>query len=503
MSPSAAQSVDSPTRLADAAERRDNVAVRRLLSRSRTDVNTEGRDGTPALHWAVRFNDLDTASLLIRAGADVRQPNRYGVTPVTLAAQNANPAMIKLLVESGADVNVVDGAGETPLVAATAAGGLEAVEALVQAGATVDARDPAFRQSALMVAVRTNHPDLVRYFLAHGAEVDARTRIGETPKWVLPNSVPGFGHGIGIVRGGLPPRGSRPPVPGGLSALLYAARDGRLPSISLLLDAGADIDQADANGTTPLVTALANNHPDAARLLIERGANVKAADWYGRTALWAAVEARNMDVDNATFVNSVNRAPFLPVIRTLLQKGADVDARLTETPPIRRHMLPITGSLAWVDFTGQTPFVAAALAADLDVMRLLLDAGADPSVTTFDGTTALMAAAGVNWVVAQTYDDGPAARLAAVRLCVDQGLDVNAVNAMGLTALHGAANRGSDDIIRFLAEKGARLDAKDKENRTPLNWAEGVFLATHPAVAKPTSIALLTSLMGGTPAPHP
>src|SRR5262245_38597257 len=287
-SSSAAQRVDSPTLLADAAERRNNVEVRRLASRPRVDVNAEGHDGTPALHWSVRFNDLETASLLIRAGADVRKPNRYGLTPVSLAAQNADPAMIKLLVESGADVNATDAAGETPLVAATAAGGLAAVEALVQAGATVDARDRAFQQSALMVAVRTNHPDLVRYFLANGAQVDARTRIGETPKWVLPNSVPGFGHGIGIVRGGLPPRGSRPPVPGGLSALLYAARDGRLPSIRLLLDAGADIDESDANGTTPLVTALANNHPDAALLLIERGADIKAADWYGRTALWAA-----------------------------------------------------------------------------------------------------------------------------------------------------------------------------------------------------------------------
>jgi ankyrin repeat protein len=499
VAPGAAQSADTRTRLADAAERRDRATVRRLVSRPRVDVNAAGRDGTPALHWAVRFNDLETAALLIRAGADVRKPNRYGLMPVSLAAQNANPAMIKLLVESGADVNATDAAGETPLVAATAIGGLSAVEALVEAGATVDARDRVFQQSALMVAVRFNHPDLVRYFLAHGAQVNARTRVGETPKWVLPNSVPGFGHGIGIVRGGLPPRGSRPLVPGAMSPLLYAARDGRRESMRLLLDAGADIDQTDANGITPLLMAISNNHPETALLLVERGADVRAMDWYGRTALWAAVEARNMDVDNATFVNSVDRGPFLPLIRELLRAGSDVNARLIETPPIRRHMLPITGSLAWVDFTGQTPFLAAALAADLDVMRMLLEAGADPRIPTFEGTTALMAAAGVNWVMAQTYDEGPAARLAAVRLCVDMGLDVNAVNAMGLTAIHGAANRGSDDIIGFLAQKGARLDVKDKEGRTPLNWAEGVFLATHPAVAKPSSITLITSLLASTP----
>ena len=248
-----------------------------------------------------------------------------------------------------------------------------------------------------------------------------------------------------------------------MTPLLYAARDGRIESAKLLLERGAAIDAADANGITPLLTAIANNHPAMALLLIERGANVRAVDWYGRTPLWAAVEARNMDVDNATFVNSVDRAPLLPVIEALLAKGVDVNARMLEHPPIRRHMLPITGTLAWVDFTGQTAFLAAALAADLDVMRLLLKHGADPRIPTFGGTTALMAAAGVNWVVDQTFDEGPAARLAAVTLCHELGLDVNAVNSMGLTALHGAANRGSDDIIRFLVEKGARLDVKDKE----------------------------------------
>src|SRR6185295_15060598 len=145
---------------------------------------------------------------------------------------------------------------------------------------------------------RANHPDLVRYFLAHGAEVNARTRIGETPKWVLPNSVPGFGHGIGIVRGGLPERGSRYLIPGAMTPLMYAARDGRLESARLLLEAGAAIEQPDANAITPLIAAIANNHPDVARLLIERGANVNAVDWYGRTPLWTAVDARNMDFDN-------------------------------------------------------------------------------------------------------------------------------------------------------------------------------------------------------------
>jgi uncharacterized protein len=229
-------------------------------------------------------------------------------------------------------------------------------------------------------------------------------------------------------------------------------------------------------------------------LLIDRGADIKAVDWYGRTALWAAVETRNMDVDNATFVNSIDRAPFLDLIQLLIERGADVNARTKEVPPIRRDFLRITGSLSWVDFTGQTPFVTAALAGDLTVMKLLLKHGADPHIPTFSGTTALMAAAGVNWVVDQTFDEGQPALLEAVKLCVELGMDINAVNAMGLTALHGAANRGSDEIIRYLVQQGARVDVKDAEGRTPLSWAEGVFLATHPARPKPNSIELLKQL---------
>jgi uncharacterized protein len=493
---------EADTRLADAARAREMAQVRRLLQQPGIDVNAPGQDGTPALHWVVRVNDVELAALLIRAGADPRRANRYGLLPLSLAAQNANAAMIRLLAESGADANATDAAGETPLVAATERGSVDAVQALIDAGAVADARDRTFQQSALMVAVRANHPPLVKLFLDKGVDVNARTRTGDVPRWTLPNSVPGFGHGVGIIRGGLPERGSRVPIPGAMSPLLYAARDGRIESAKLLLDRGAAIDQADANGITPLLMAISNNRPEMAHLLIERGANVRAVDWYGRTPLWAAVEARNMDVDNSTFVNNVDRAPLLPLIETLLAKGVDVNARMQESAPIRRHMLPTTGTLAWVDFTGQTPFVAAALVADLDVMRLLLKHGADPNLPTFGGTTALMAAAGVNWVFDQTADHGPAARLDAVKLCHELGMDVNAINSMGLTALHGAANRGSDDIIRFLVEKGARLDVKDKEGRTPLTWAEGVFLATHPAVPKPSSMALIKSLLEASGAPR-
>jgi ankyrin repeat protein len=479
--------------------RNDTAAVRALLAQ-KVDVNAPGVDGTPALHWAVRVDDLATARLLLGAGADATLASRYGATPVSLAASNGSAAMLALLIDAGASPDAVDAAGDTVLMAAARVGSVDAVALLLDRGARIDAVDAAYQQTALMVAARENRPDVARLLVERGAKVGLQTRIGATPAWVLPNSVPGFGHGIGIVRGGLPPRGSRAPVPGGLSALHYAARDGRLDIARTLVAAGADVNQVDANGITPLVMAITNNHVGVARFLIDRNADIHAADWYGRTPLWAAVETRNMDVDNASFENGIDRAPFLDLIRTLLERGADPNVRMKEVPPVRRAFLRVTGSLSWVDATGQTPFLTAALSGDLDVMRLLLRHGADPHIPTFGGTTALMAAAGVNWVFDQTYDEGPRALLEAVLLCAELGLDVNAVNSMGLTAAHGAANRGSDDILRLLAARGARLDVEDKEGRTPLTWAEGVFLATHPAKPKPGTIALLRQLAAG-PAP--
>jgi ankyrin repeat protein len=204
---------------------------------------------------------------------------------------------------------------------------------------------------------------------------------------------------------------------------------------------------------------------------------------------------RNLYLHNQTFEHVVDRDAAYELIKLLLEKGADPNPRTTESPPVRNQLLAATGTLEWVDFTGQTPFLTAALAGDLSVMHLLLDYDADPHIPTLHGTTPLMAAAGVNWVVSQTFTEGPEQLLAAVKFCVELGMDVNAVNSMGITAVMGAANRGSDDILEFLVAQGARLDVADNEGRTPLDWAQGVFLATHPAEPKPSSIALIERLM--------
>ena len=485
------QAADDPA-VVRAARAGDARAVATLIQQ-KADVNAVAIDGTTALHWAVRADDIETVDALIRAGAQVRTTSRHGVTPLYLAADQGHAAMIRRLIAAGADANGTDVSGDTVLMAAVRSGRIEAVRSLLDAGAHVNTAEPQVGHTALMWAVREDRPELVSLLLGRGASLEVKTRIGSRPA-VRPPGAGGGSHGVGIVRGGVPPQGEQPPAPGGMTALSFAAREGRLEAARLLLDAGADVNARESNGISPLVMAITNRHTPVAALLLARGADPNAADWWGRTPLWSAVDMRNLDVDSRTFENGVERGPVLELIEALIAKGADVNARVKEFPPQRRFMMPL-GSLAWVDFTGQTAFLRASLSADVPLMKLLLSKGADPNISTFNGTTALMAAAGVNWVIGQTYSESPAMYLEAVKLCLELGGDVNAVNAMGLAAVHGAANRGSDDIIELLARNGARLDLKDKEGRTPMTWAEGVFLATNSPVAKPSTMALIRKLL--------
>jgi ankyrin repeat protein len=486
--------VRTDARLAEAAKNGDAAAVRALVEQ-KVDVNAPGPDGTPPLYWAIQSDDLATTQLLIRAGADVKTPNRYGITPIGIAAGNGNVAMIRALLEAGADPNTVDPANETPLISAVRSGEFDAVRLLLEHGAKVDWAEPTYGQTALMFAVREASPAIVDLLIKKGASIDVRTRTGPTPAFRPANPPGGGSHGVGIVRSGLPERGNRQPIPGSMTPLLYAARDGKLEALKLLVSAGADINEVEANGISVLLMAIGNNRMDVARFLIDKGADVNHADWYGRTPLWQAVEVRNMDLDSSTYKNNVeNREEILELVGILLEHGANPNARTKEVPPWRRTMLPL-GSLEWVDFVGMTPFIYAARSADLPVMKLLLKHGADPNITPVAGTTALMAAAGINWVVKQTYSESNDDFLKAVEFLYDVGQDVNAVNSMGLRAIHGAANRGSDDIIKFLVAKGAKLDVKDNEGRSPMDWAQGVFLATHPPEPKPRTIALLKELM--------
>jgi len=482
---------DADQRLVQAAARGDATAIR-LLLRERVDVNAVDADGATALHFAVWSDDLATVDELIKAGANVRAANAFRITPIYIAAEHGNAAIASRLLNAGADVNTTDGTGDTLLMAAVRAGNIDLVRLLLDRGAAVNAAEPELGHTALMYAVRGDRGAIVNLLLRQGAAVDVRTRVGAKPE-VRPPGAGGGSHGVGIVRGGVPPQGEQLPTAGGMTPLLFAARDGARAPAESLIAARADLNAPDPNGMTPLMMAITNGQLDVARHLVVVGADVRKGDAYGRTPLWAAVEIRNLDMRSGATENGVDREGALQLITMLLDKGADVNARVKELPPQRRYMLPL-GSLEWVDFTGQTAFIRAAQSADVPVMRLLLAKGADPNIATFNGTTALMAAAGVNWVAGQTFSESPARWLEAVQLCLELGSDVNAVNAMGLAPIHGAANRGSDDIIELLAKHDAKIDVADKEGRTPLAWAEGVFLATNSPVAKPSTMALIKKL---------
>jgi ankyrin repeat protein len=278
-----------------------------------------------------------------------------------------------------------------------------------------------------------------------------------------------------------------------MTALLFAARDGNLEMARILVDAKADLEKASANGTHPLVAAITNNHIELAMFLLDKGADPNAADdFYKRTPLFAAVEMRNPDFTRDTPPPPPDKRAPMDLIKALLAKGANPNARINTTP--FRGFFQVSAN--WVNFDGQTAFIRAALNGDVTLMRLLFEHGADPNMTTNEGSTALMAAAGVNWVVAQTFSRPDKEYLEAAKLCLEKGADVNAVNSQGFTAMHGATNRGFDAMVRLLAEQGAKLDVKDKQGRTPMTFAEGVFLAVQPPVRKPTTIALLQELMG-------
>lgn len=491
-------------RLAIAAMERDLDAVRQLLAERGADVDAKGPHETPALHWLVRIEEFELTQRLLEAGADVNQRNGLGLAALAIAIENRDIPMVQLLLKHGADPRTPDAAGETPLMLAARTGSPEIVKAILDQGVEVDAQEPHYQQTALMIGVRSKSPEVVALLLKAGADVNLQTPPGETPRFRLPSEV-SASKGVGVNWGGFPPHGSRNPIGGAKTPLLYSTRTGDLATTKLLVEAGANLEQADADGVTPLLNAIINGavaakpgneteHIEVAHYLIEQGANIQVSDWFGQTPLFAAVELRNVDVPGPVRDNGIDREKVLGLITTLLERGADPNARVTEVLPVRRWITRL-GYLSWVDVTGQTPFLRAAYSGDVTTMKLLVEHGADPNLATFNGTTALMLAAGVNWTVSQTYDEGPEQLLEAVKYAHSLGNDVNAQNGLGFAAIHGAANRGSDNIIQWLAENGAQLDIADKVGRTAIDWAHGVFLATHPPVDRPETVALIERLM--------
>lgn len=447
------------------------------------DARANDPDGTTPLHWAARQNDLAAADSLIKSGANVNAVNRYGVTPIYLAAMNGSAAMIAKLLDAGVDANSATPGGETVLMTAARVGKIDAVKLLLDRGANVNAKDIEHEQTALMWAVLEHHPDVVELLLKRGADINAHTKVTITKGEYVPARA-AAASGAGIIR-----QRALPTPNGGMTPLLFAIRDGNADMMRLLLDRGAKIEESSGNHTTPLMIALLNGQVGMATELLKRGADPNAIDDYHRGALFAAIDLRNFNHEKYGDLPTDGIDP-LDLIKAMLDKGANPNQQ-TDTVPVHGLM---QFDASWVNFDGETPFVRAALSGDIEVMRLLLAHGADPNIATKQGSTALMAASGINWIPGQTYTRDEKDYVEAVKLCLERGAPVNAANSLGLTAMHGAANRGWVSIMQILADHGSQIEPKDHEGRTPMTYAKGIFLAVRPPVAKPEAMALLKKL---------
>ena len=434
--------------LIDVVRSGDVAAVRALLDQT-ADVDVTSADGATALHWAVHEDRVAIVELLLDAGADVTATNRYGVSAASLAAENGNAAILGRLLDSGVDPATTMPGGETLLMTAARTGDTDTVRVLLARGADPNARESRRGQTALMWAAANNNAAAIHVLAEQGADLHARTDN--------PSRSPGRGFSIAPATGFTP--------------LLFAVRGSHQDAVRVLLDAGADVNDAVSDGQSALVVATANANWELAAYLLDRGAdpNGAAAGW---NALHQAVRTRRMNVGFGT------PGPFaagtldsIDLIRKLITHGVDVNARMT-----RNGMRD--GQRNRHNRLGATAFLLAAKVTDVEAMRVLLEAGADPLMPAADGTTPLMVAAGLaNW---NPGEDGGSLSgqedevLEAVTICVELGNDVNASNYRGETALHGVAYRGTNNVLDYLVEQGADLTALTEDGWSPLAVARGL-----------------------------
>jgi uncharacterized protein len=420
-------------------------------------------DGTTALHHAAQRADAEAVRALIRTGANVNARNRYGIAPLQVAATGGNAAIIEQLLEAGADPNTATPEGETALMAAARTGDPASVRLLVTRGANVNAREGWKGQTALMWATAENNAAAMKILLEAGAEIDARSKSGA------------------------------------FTPLLFAVRAGHIEACRLLLDAGVNVNEPMTDGTSPLVLAIINAHYQLASVLLEKGANPRA-DAQGWTPLHQVAWSRRPNIGwNLPGPVQSGTLDSLDLVRQLVRRGADVNAREKKEPR--------DGYRNQLNRIGATPFLLAAKSADIPLMRLLLELGADPSITTEDGTTALMAAAGVGiWAPGENPGTDEEA-LAAVKLAFDVGGGgVNDIDKNGETAAHGAVYRaGSIAVLTYLIDKGARIDLRNNKGWTPLIAADGVEYTPNVLKRYPQTAAFLRKKLAerGLPVPPP
>jgi uncharacterized protein len=475
--------------LADLIEHgKDKAALARIHAGA--DVNEAQPDGTRPIHWAVDRLDYAVLDALLARKAKVDVANQFGSTPLGEAAKLGDARMVKALLAAGAKVDQPNQDGETPLMLAIKTGELPVVDMLVAAGANVNARETFHNQTALMWAASApNHGgEIVKLLLSKDADVRPRALYSDWPSQITSE-----------------PRAQYRPV-GGLTALLYAARDGCYDCVGALLASGADINRPTPEGVTPLMLALDNDHNEVAKLLLDRGANPGLWDWWGRTALYIAIDRREaviaplktglVAIDEAVRREAApehdpNHPPVsnLELIHALVDAGVDVDAQLNMHRPSRAGNI---GRFVEEFYnTGCTPLMRATISGDVEVVRILLDKGASPNTGAM-GLTPFLIAAGVgtggrgSGLASATHAGGPV-DTAIMDLLLAHGADVNAQvkgthtyslrisrapsATEGMTALHVAAQKGRLDEVRYLLAKGARTDLLDADGHKAIDLA--------------------------------
>ena len=470
-------------RLVQAAAGQDARAVRTLIDEG-ADVDTPWADGSTALLWAAHWDDLDMADMLLGAGAGVNAADDHGVTPLERAVENVSLAMVEKLLAAGADTNAARASGLTPLMVAARTGSLPVVDALLAHGAEVNARTAAASGTALMWAVAGSHSDVARALLDGGARPGTSTADGLTP-------------------------------------LLFAAANGDMPMAETLIAAGVDVNDTGADDTHALPYAIANGQDEFARFLLRRGADPNGAmggihalhvaagnvgtwlgDWSRRHGHGGRFRGRNVAPDRR-----------LALLEALLERGADPNMRITASAMFMSYIgHPTKGafegfSCGTGDLRGATPLWVAAYAANgaggggaLEIIRTLLAAGADQHLTTDDGTTPFMVAAGLGratYTPREPRGVRSESAEATVRLLLEAGADIDATNEADFTALHGAAFRGLNEVIEYLVAEGADIDARDFRGRTPYRVAEGTKQSFQ-FQSWPESAALLKQLGANT-----
>ncbi|MDH4064176.1 MAG: ankyrin repeat domain-containing protein [Acidobacteriota bacterium] len=542
--------------VADAAERGDAAAVVALLKQG-ADVNTAQGDGMTALHWAAMNGDASLTTLLLGAGANARAAtriNRY--TPLMLAARQGHGAVVEALLEGGADPDVATENGTTVLMFAAASGDVASVEAVARHGVDLDARETVRGLTAAMFAAAANHATVITALGKAGADLaaasdplDLRVIDRSRFKGVLfgnPVAPKAPGDEAGSVEGGgrngnatgrnngpgAPPAAVRVPgvdrdfsgnelvnTHGGMTPLLFAARQGYVDTALALLDAGVDINQPKiGDETTPLLMATINGHFDLAKMLLERGADPNRSAINGITPLYAVINLEWSPRAGGPKLRAYKdqTLSYLDMMMVLLDKGADPNARLATR-------VWYGGNLSGVNEQGASPFWRAAYASDLDAMRLLVARGADPNIPTMKGigrpptddgqrdykevsnrppvpvggpgVPPLVAAAGVGYgegFAGNTHNFAPTGMMAAVKYLVEElGADVNAVDHEGNTAMHNAAARGDVEMILYLVSKGADPTAVNREGKSTADMANGPVQRIQPW---PEALALLEKL---------